>query len=186
MVAADTESIADEALKLIEVEWEERPFVLDEEKAIQKDAPLANPELYPGGNYYNEGFLDVEKHGDVEKGFAEADAIMEFKVRRSANTWMGPERPCGVVRWNGEYPEIWLKQQHPLVSKKVDFFLVRRHSDEPDPAALPLPGGEFRGMEPLLLEYGALLLRGTPGQENRPAREVAVRPQRGFLRRRNG
>ena len=33
MIAADTESIAEEALKLIEVEWEERPFVLDEEKA---------------------------------------------------------------------------------------------------------------------------------------------------------
>lgn len=118
MVAADSENIVEEALKLIDVEWEERPFVLDEETAFHKDAPLANPELYPEGNYYNEGFLDVEKHGDVEKGFAEADAIIEFKVKRTANTWMGPERPCGVVRWNGEYPEIWMKQQHPLVSKR--------------------------------------------------------------------
>ena len=39
MVAADTESIAEEALKLIEVEWEERPFVLDEEKAAQTSPP---------------------------------------------------------------------------------------------------------------------------------------------------
>ena len=82
MVAADTESIVDEALKLIEVEWDERPFVLDEEKAVEEKRPLANPELYPDGNHYNEGFLDVEQHGDVEQGFAEADEIMEFKVKR--------------------------------------------------------------------------------------------------------
>ncbi len=118
MIAADTESIVDEALKLIEVEWDERPFVLDEEKAILKDAALANPELYPDGNHYNQGFFDIEQHGDVEQGFAEADEIIEFKAKRSANTWVGPERPCGVFRWNGEYPEVWLKQQHPLVSKR--------------------------------------------------------------------
>jgi xanthine dehydrogenase molybdenum-binding subunit len=118
MLAADSESVTEEALKLVEVEWEERPFVLDEEKAVLKGAPLAHPELYPDGNLFNEGFMDVEKHGDVGKGFADADAIIEFKARRYANTWIGPERPCGVVRWNGEYPEFWLKHQHPLVSKR--------------------------------------------------------------------
>jgi CO/xanthine dehydrogenase Mo-binding subunit len=119
MVAADNESIAEEALRLIEVDWEERPFVLDEEKAADKQSPLAHPELYPDGNHYNEGFFDLEQHGDAEQGFAEADEIIEFKARRFANTWMGPERPCGIVRWNGEYPEVWLKQQHPLVSKRA-------------------------------------------------------------------
>ncbi|MGB3905760.1 MAG: hypothetical protein WBB22_12630, partial [Anaerolineae bacterium] len=64
-VAADTEAIAEEALKLIDVEWEQRPFVLDVEEALQPEAPLANPEEYPDGNYYNEGFLDVEELGDV-------------------------------------------------------------------------------------------------------------------------
>jgi CO/xanthine dehydrogenase Mo-binding subunit len=119
MVAADTEQIVDEALSLIEVEWDVRPFVIDPEKAAQKGAPLANPEMSPDGNHYNEGFLDVEKHGDVNRGFAEADQIIEFRATRTANTWMGPERPCGVVRWNGEYPEVWLKHQHPLISKKA-------------------------------------------------------------------
>jgi CO/xanthine dehydrogenase Mo-binding subunit len=118
-VAADTESIVDEALKLIEVEWEERPFVLDQDDAMKDGAPLANPEMYPQSNCYNEGFFDIEQHGDIEKGFAEADTIVEFKAKRYANTWIGPERPCGVVRWNGEYPEVWLKQQHPLVGKNV-------------------------------------------------------------------
>lgn len=119
MVAGDTESIVEEALKRIEVEWEERPFVLDVETAVHKESPLANPELYADGNLYNEGFFDLEQHGDVDQGFADADEILEFKIKRLANTWMGPERPCGVVRWNGEYPEVWLKQQHPLVSKRA-------------------------------------------------------------------
>ncbi len=119
VVAADTEGIADEALRLIDVEWEERPFVLDTEEALKQDAPLANPEMYSSGNYYNEGFLDVEQYGDVEQGFAEADQIIEFKAKRLLHTWIGPERPCGVFRWNGEYPEIWVKQQRPHISKRV-------------------------------------------------------------------
>jgi len=119
VVAADTEDIADEALRLIEVEWEKRPFVLDVEEARRADAPLANPEVYSKDNYYNEGFLDVQEHGDVEQGFAEADQIIEFKVKRVLHTWIGPERPCGVFRWNGEYPEIWVKQQRPHICKRV-------------------------------------------------------------------
>jgi xanthine dehydrogenase molybdenum-binding subunit len=119
MVAADTEQIVDEALGLIEADWDVRPFVVDLEEAARESAPLANPELYPDGNRYNEGFFDLEQHGDVERGFAEAERVIEFKAKRSANTWMGPERPCGIVRWNGEYPEFWLKHQHPLVTKRA-------------------------------------------------------------------
>jgi len=118
-IAADTEAIAEDALKLIEVEWEQRSFVLDVEEAVKDDAPLANPEDYPKGNYYNQGFLDVEELGDVEKGFAEAETILEFKSRRRLHTWIGPERPCGVFGWNGEYPEVWVKQQRPHISKRV-------------------------------------------------------------------
>ncbi|UCG79978.1 MAG: xanthine dehydrogenase family protein molybdopterin-binding subunit, partial [Desulfobacterales bacterium] len=118
-VVADTEAIAEEALKRIDVEWEQRPFVLDVVEALKPDAPLANPEEYPDGNYYNQGFLDVEELGDVESGFAKADVILEFTSRRRLHTWVGPERPCGVFKWNGEYPEVWVKQQRPLVSKRV-------------------------------------------------------------------
>jgi xanthine dehydrogenase molybdenum-binding subunit len=118
IVAADSEEIAERALKMIDVEWEERPFVLDPEEALQPGAPLADPESYPDGNLYSQ-VLDVEEHGDVEKGFAEANKIIEFKFRQSLNTWVGPERPCGVFKWNGEYPEVWVKQQRPHVCKRA-------------------------------------------------------------------
>ena len=118
-VVADTESIAEDALKLIEVEWEQRPFVLDTEAALRTDAPLANPESSPEKNHFNEGFMDITRRGDVAVGFAEADVFVEFKSVRRLHTWIGPERPCGVFRWNGQYPEIWLKTQRPNIGKRV-------------------------------------------------------------------
>ncbi len=118
IVAADSEEIAEQALKLIDVEWEQRPFILDAEEALEPGAPLADPESYPDGNLYGQE-MAVEEHGDVEKGFAEADKIIEFKFSQGLNTWIGPERPCGVFRWNGEYPEVWLKHQRPHISKRA-------------------------------------------------------------------
>jgi len=119
-VAADSEEIAEEALTLIDVEWEERPFVLDPEEAMQPGAPLSNPEALPDGNISNQGQgIDIEEHGDVEKGFAEADKIVEFKFKQGYNTWIGPERPCGVFRWNGDYPEVWVKHQRPHICKRA-------------------------------------------------------------------
>ncbi len=118
-VAADSEAIAEQALRLIEIEWEERPFVLDPEAALEPDAPLANPEISPYRNHYNEGIFDVIELGDTKKGFAEADEIIEFKATRRLHTWAGPERPCGVFRWNGDCPEVWVKQQRPHIAKRV-------------------------------------------------------------------
>ena len=115
-VAADTEDICEEALKLIDVKWEERPFNLDPEEALQPGAPLTNPEDLPGGN------LEAEYEsgrGHVERGFAAADRIIEFKSRRRQHTYVCPERPCGVWRWNGEYPEIWVKHQRPHIIKRA-------------------------------------------------------------------
>ena len=104
---------------MIETEWEERPFVLDPETALEPDAPLAVPELLPSGNHFNADLFDVIELGDVERGFAEADTVVEFESRRRLHTWAGPERPCGVFRWNGDCPEVWVKQQRPHIAKRV-------------------------------------------------------------------
>ena len=115
-VVADTEDIAEEALRLINVEWEERPFILDVEEALAEDAVLAHPENYPEHNVEVE---HAEEHGDVEKGFSQSDRVLEFQVTRRLHTYVSPERPCGVVRWNGDYPEFWLKHQRPHENKRA-------------------------------------------------------------------
>jgi xanthine dehydrogenase molybdenum-binding subunit len=115
-VVADNEETAENAVKLIEVVWEQRPFILDVEEAIKSGAPAIQPERFPDSNVsmvYNEG------HGDVEKGFAEADRTLEFKWTFGLNTWVGPERPCGVWRWNGDFAEVWVKQQRPHIAKRA-------------------------------------------------------------------
>jgi CO/xanthine dehydrogenase Mo-binding subunit len=117
-VAADTEAIAEEALDLIVVDWEQRPFNLDIEKAKQSGAALSYPEMYSAANYWNAGMWDTVIQGDVKKGFAEADKIVEFQFVRRGHTWIGPERPCGVFRWKGDVAEVWLKQQRPHLVKK--------------------------------------------------------------------
>ncbi|MGA2109495.1 MAG: xanthine dehydrogenase family protein, partial [Syntrophorhabdales bacterium] len=89
-VVADTEDIAEEALRLIEVEWDVRPFLLHTEEALKPGAPLSDPEEYPDSNHYNEGFMDVTQRGDIAKGFAEADVVVEFRSERLHHTWIGP------------------------------------------------------------------------------------------------
>jgi len=116
-VVAETEDIAEEALSLIEIDWEERPFNLDPVAASDPSAPLSFPERYIDGNHWNRGAYDELTHGDVKKGFAEADKVVEFSFRRTGNTWVGPERPCGVWRWNGDSAEVWLKHQRVHLPK---------------------------------------------------------------------
>lgn len=70
-VAAISEEIAEEALKLIKVEYEPLPAVFNPEEAMKQDAPKVHP---PNSNIT----LELHKEfGDVEKAFKESDYIFE-------------------------------------------------------------------------------------------------------------
>lgn len=79
-VAAETREIAEEAIKAIEVEYEELPAVLSIDDALAPGAPVIHDEddsagIYdPKHNIVADVDIDV---GDVEKGFAESDVIVE-------------------------------------------------------------------------------------------------------------
>ena len=122
VVAADTEDIADKALKLIDVEWEQRPFVLDEEEALKPDAPLARPEELPENNILQPGtgltwIPSLFELGDVEKGFKEADKIIEFKAKRRYHGCADVETPNGITKWEGDWAELWVHHQHAYEHK---------------------------------------------------------------------
>ncbi|HEV7323241.1 MAG TPA: xanthine dehydrogenase family protein molybdopterin-binding subunit, partial [Ensifer sp.] len=97
-VAAISEEIADEALDLIEVEYEALPAVFEPEDAARPGAPLIH-EVGPGGNLV----LDPVRvnRGDVDKGFAEADFVLEgtFAGGRPHPAYMEPN-VC-VADWDG-------------------------------------------------------------------------------------
>lgn len=77
-VAATTIKIAEEAIKLIEVEYEELPAVYDPLEALKEDAP----EVQPARVMKNVCGTPVEfGMGDVEKGWEEAEIIAETTVK---------------------------------------------------------------------------------------------------------
>ncbi len=97
-VAAISEEIADEALDLIEVEYEALPAVFTPEEAMKPGAPQIH-DVGPGGNLVLNP-VHVER-GDVEKGFAEADFILEgeYSGGRPVPGYMEPN-VC-LADWDG-------------------------------------------------------------------------------------
>ena len=100
-VAADSPDIAEEALTLIDVQYEELPAVFDPREAMQEDAPRihAQPESY-GHPPIPEAFLHggiaeffppipnvvsqvFYRHGDLDVGFAQAESGFRAYNRRA-------------------------------------------------------------------------------------------------------
>lgn len=106
-VAVDDELTARDALALISVEYEELPFVLDPEKALQPDAP----QLHPEGNLVG-GQPRIYQRGDLDLGWAEAEVIVEESFR-TQGAQQNPLEPHGsVAQWDGECLTVWDSTQH--------------------------------------------------------------------------
>ena len=80
-VAATSAKLAEEALQRIKVEYEELPVVLEIEDAMADDAPILHEDQFtPGGSTdkpSNIAAVMELPRGDIEKGFAEADVVVE-------------------------------------------------------------------------------------------------------------
>ena len=81
-VAAETPEIAEQAVGMIEVEYEELPILLDIEESMKPGAPI----LHDEPEYVDFADSDASRNlgaeiridiGDVEKGFSEADKVFE-------------------------------------------------------------------------------------------------------------
>ncbi len=102
LVAAETEKIALEALKLIEVEYEVLPAVFDPRDSLAEGAP----KVHAQGNLISH---DKLRKGDVEKGFAEAEVILErtYQVPFLEHAYLEPDvvlaalQPDGVMLVQG-------------------------------------------------------------------------------------
>ena len=101
-VVAETEAIAEEALDLIRVEYEELPFVINGEEAMQEDAP----KIHDSGNVIR-GEPSRYSRGDVEKGFEDANAVVEGSYYAQVEIHNPTEPHCSVVNWEGEKLTVW-------------------------------------------------------------------------------
>lgn len=104
LVVAETAEIAEEALDLIKVDYEPLPEIFTVEDAIKEDAP----KVHEGGNI----LLHRKVYrGDIEKGFAEADVIVEdkFKTRMNEHSYIEPE--AGVAVYENGVLKIYAVSQ---------------------------------------------------------------------------
>ncbi|MFA6003790.1 MAG: molybdopterin cofactor-binding domain-containing protein, partial [Elusimicrobiota bacterium] len=102
VVAAESEAIAEEALKLIAVDWEVLPFVLDPLEAMKPGAPVIHPEISPNNILPKDavGGADVfVDKGDADKGFAQADVIVEGTSIHHNATQASLDNWCCLVDW---------------------------------------------------------------------------------------
>ena len=100
-VAADDEATAQEAVELIEVEYEDLPAVVNPLSAIGLDAATVHPELedYEGYGFtlgHNVSTLLDADRGDVDQAFADADVVVE-DVYRSQGINQGFLEPMACV-----------------------------------------------------------------------------------------
>ena len=96
LVAAETEQIAQDALALIEVEYEPLPAVFDPREAMKEHAP----KIHQRGNLLS---YDKLRKGDVEKGFDQADIILErtYQVPFLEHAYMEPDVAMAVPKPDG-------------------------------------------------------------------------------------
>jgi CO/xanthine dehydrogenase Mo-binding subunit len=110
LVICDTEAICDRALKLLEIEWEQLPFILDWEKAMAPEAPLLRPDLNAKNNLNTETNI---KYGNVDQGYNESPKTIEFRMRDEEDNATVVEANACVAEWKGEYLEVWYHGQSP-------------------------------------------------------------------------
>ena len=104
-VAADTPYQAFDALRAIVVDYEVLPVVTDERRALLPDAP----KIYEQGN--QAGDTQRYARGDVERGFAEADVVLEQDYRTECEIHT-PMEPHGcVAQWDGDSLNVWESTQ---------------------------------------------------------------------------
>jgi carbon-monoxide dehydrogenase large subunit len=151
-VAADNDEIAEEALNLIDVQYEQLPFVTDPIEAMRPGAPVLhdNPAGYKNAPERDTELPNVQSYGkwangDLEAGFKNALRIFEhtFRTPLGFHGYIEPHACTVQIHDNGQI-EIW-------ASNKAPFTLRDRFARDLglDPAKVKvhiLPvGGDFGG-----------------------------------------
>ncbi|HWC30671.1 MAG TPA: molybdopterin cofactor-binding domain-containing protein, partial [Dehalococcoidia bacterium] len=102
VVAAERESIAEDALALIDVDYEVLPPIFDAEDALKPDAPR----LHPNGNLVGGNALVVER-GNVAQGLASAARRFSGHFHTQMHSPAGMETRAALAEWDGDTVTIW-------------------------------------------------------------------------------
>jgi CO/xanthine dehydrogenase Mo-binding subunit len=180
-VAAINPHVADEALKLIKVDYEPLPVVTWVLDAMKPDAPLLHADLFTRemGQPVTDkpSNIDVHYHfeqGDVERGFAEADIVIEreFKTATVHQGYIEPH--VATAHWNRDgHLTIWSATQGAFTCRQQTAEILQI----PVSKVTVIPceiGGGFGGKITVYLEPVAALLSRKSG---RPVKMVMNRAE---------
>ena len=125
-VAAEDKDAAEEALALIDVEYEELPAVFDPLEALEEDAPILHPEVNsyiglpkPLEKPSNAFARDTWSKGNIDEGFAQADLIIEntFTVPRQHQAYL-ETHSCVVWLDDQGRVQVWASSKVPYQVKE--------------------------------------------------------------------
>jgi CO/xanthine dehydrogenase Mo-binding subunit len=126
-IAATTQAAAYEAAKLVEIEYDPMPFVTTIEEARRPDAPLVYPapavmggtagggggpeDVPQKGNVRGPAIGPRGGRGSVDKGFAEAETVVEEDYRTQVQTHCALETHGVVADWKPEMLTVYASTQ---------------------------------------------------------------------------
>ena len=178
-VAATSKLLAEEAARLIAVEYEVLPHVIDVDDAIKPDAPViragAADASVPEGMPPNVvRYLDFGR-GDVEAGFAEADLVMErsYKTEATHQGYIEPHACLGQLGADGK-GEMWVCTQGQWYIRKMCTAVLGLDASQLRVTPSEIGGG-FGGKTTIFMEPLSLALSRKAG--GKPVKIVMSRSE---------
>ncbi|HUW41036.1 MAG TPA: xanthine dehydrogenase family protein molybdopterin-binding subunit [Rectinemataceae bacterium] len=182
-VAADTPEIAREAIDLIQVDYEVLTPVLNHLDALKPDAPLVHPDLgsydfvpvfspQAGTNIPN---ISKVRKGDVDKGFADSEWIVEREYTNPSVQHVPMETHVAIVQWkHGDNVTIWTSAQSPFTVRNLFCYTFKLPLNKVR-VVIPNVGGGFGGKAGIMLE--PLLACLSRKADGRPVKMQASREE---------
>ncbi len=179
-VAATSAAIARQAVGLIDVEYEVLPHVLDPLEACGPDAPLLHHDQYTAGSDpdhdapSNIARIHVGQRGDIEKGFGQADIIIEREFS-SQPVHQGYIEPLACIATSSEdgNVELWTSTQGHFIARGLIAGVLKMELSKLRVTASEIGGG-FGGKTTIYGEPVAIRLSQLTG---RPVRMVMTRSE---------
>jgi CO/xanthine dehydrogenase Mo-binding subunit len=123
IVVAESEELCDEALRLLKVDWEVRPYIVDPREGMKPDAPAMFPRPGAKGNITTASKID----GDIEAGFKQADQTIEFDFVLPPCASHIPNPSGGMAYWyeeqnSGEGRDLYIEGATQAAGQVADLY----------------------------------------------------------------
>lgn len=147
LVVAESEEIAAQAVKLIDVVYEDLPILTDPREAMKDESNLLHPDR--GSNVF--GHYRIRK-GDVDSAFARADVVVEgyYQTPAQEHAYLQPEAGLGYMDEEGRVTVVvggqWTHEDREQVAHALNL------PEESVRIIYPAIGGAFGGREDMSVQ----------------------------------